>query len=116
MPRPRKPDSPFRLHEGFLSHVAAVPAAGETAAATVKERWTVKRVPDKPADLARFIATDTWVKRHGKWQVVWRYSNRVPEILAGSLKISFRQSSGRSCFGPEKYCWPESRQFRHAGE
>ena len=57
MPRPRKPDSPFRLHEGFLSQVAAVPAAGDTAVATVKERWTVKRDPDKPADLARFIAT-----------------------------------------------------------
>ena len=65
-------------HQGFLSHVAVVATAGDTAVATVEGLWTVKRVSDKPAEVVRFIVTDTWVKRSGKWQVIWRYSNRVP--------------------------------------
>ncbi len=66
------------VHERFLSHVTAVATAGNTAVATVEGRWTVKRAPDKPAEEVRFIVTDTWVKRDKKWQVVWRYSARVP--------------------------------------
>jgi ketosteroid isomerase-like protein len=65
------------VHEGFDARVVDVTTAGDTAVATVEGLWTVKRAPDQPADQVRFVVTDTWVRRHGQWQVVWRYSNRL---------------------------------------
>jgi hypothetical protein len=64
-------------HEGFDARVVDVTTAGDTAVATVEGLWTVKRAPDQSADRVRFVVTDTWVRRHGKWQVVWRYSYRL---------------------------------------
>ena len=65
------------VHEGFDARVVDVATAGDTAVATVEGLWTVKRNPNQPADRVRFVVTDTWVRRHGHWQVIWRYSNRV---------------------------------------
>ena len=65
------------VHEGFDARVVDVATAGDTAVATVEGLWTVKRDPDKPAEAVRFVVTDTWVRRNGEWQVVWRYSNRL---------------------------------------
>jgi ketosteroid isomerase-like protein len=65
------------VHEGFDARVVDVATAGDTAVATVEGLWTVKRDPNQPADRVRFVVTDTWVRRHGQWQVVWRYSNRL---------------------------------------
>jgi hypothetical protein len=65
------------VHEGFDARVIDVATAGDTAVATVEGLWTVKRDPNKPAEAVRFVVTDTWALRHGKWQVVWRYSNRL---------------------------------------
>ena len=65
------------VHEGFDARVVDVATAGDTAVATVEGLWTVKRDPDKSAEAVRFVVTDTWVRRHGKWQVIWRYSNRL---------------------------------------
>ena len=66
------------VHEGFDARVIDVTTVGDTAVATVEGLWTVKRDPVKPADAIRFVVTDTWVRRHGQWQVVWRYSHRLP--------------------------------------
>lgn len=66
------------VHEGFDARVIDVTTAGDTAVATVEGLWTVRRDPAKPADPVRFVVTDTWVKRHDQWQVVWRYSHRLP--------------------------------------
>ena len=49
-----------------------------TGTKKVEGLWTVKRDPAEPADAIRFVVTDTWVRRHGQWQVVWRYSHRLP--------------------------------------
>jgi hypothetical protein len=65
------------VHEGFDARVVNVATAGDTAVATVEGLWTVKRDPNRPAEPVRFVATDTWVRRHGQWQVVWRYSHRI---------------------------------------
>ena len=66
------------VHQGFDARVVDVTTAGDTAIATVEGLWTVKRSPDQPADPIRFVVTDTWVRRHGQWQVAWRYSHRLP--------------------------------------
>jgi hypothetical protein len=65
------------VHEGFDARVVDVATVGDTAVATVEGLWTVKRDPNQPADRVRFVVTDTWVRRNGQWQVVWRYSNRL---------------------------------------
>lgn len=65
------------VHEGFDARVVNVATAGDTAVATVEGLWTVKRDPNQPAEAVRFVVTDTWVRRHGQWQVIWRYSNRL---------------------------------------
>lgn len=65
------------VHEGFDARVVDIATAGDTAVATVEGLWTVKRDPNQPAEAVRFVVTDTWVRRKGDWQVVWRYSNRL---------------------------------------
>jgi hypothetical protein len=65
------------VHEGFDARVVDVATIGDTVVATVEGLWTVKRDPNQPADRVRFVVTDTWVRRLGQWQVVWRYSNRL---------------------------------------
>jgi hypothetical protein len=65
------------VHEGFDARVVDVATVGDTAVATVEGLWTVKRDPNHPAEPVRFVVTDTWVRRNGQWQVVWRYSNRL---------------------------------------
>ena len=65
------------VHEGFDARVVDVATIGDTAVATVEGLWTVKRDPNQAAERVRFVVTDTWVRRNGRWQVVWRYSNRL---------------------------------------
>ena len=65
------------VHEGFDARVVDVATIGDTAVATVEGLWTVKRDPHQAAEAVRFVVTDTWVRRNGRWQVVWRYSNRL---------------------------------------
>ncbi len=66
-------------HQGFDFNVIEVATAGDTAVALVEGVWTVKRRPDRPAEAVRFVVTDTWVRRKGQWQVIYRYSHRLPE-------------------------------------
>src|SRR4051812_3163464 len=85
------------VHEGFDARVVDVATIGDTAVATVEGLWTVKRAPTQPAEPIRFVVTDTWVRRHGQWQVVWRYSNRLtnapwrrPAVASGGTVSSNR--------------------------
>ncbi len=63
----------------FEAEVVEVATAGDTAVALVQGRWTVKRWPDRPAEAIRFAVADTWVRRNGRWQVVYRHSQRLPQ-------------------------------------
>ena len=65
-------------HDAFESEVIDVATAGNVAVAMVQGLWTVQRRPDRPAQAVRFLVTDTWVKRNGRWQVIYRYSHRLP--------------------------------------
>ena len=65
-------------HDAFEVEVADVAIAGDTAVALVQGLWTVATRPGQPARARRFAVTDTWVRRNGRWQVVYRYSQRLP--------------------------------------
>ncbi len=68
----------------FVSHAFAVETVdvsqvGDTIVASARGSWTVtRRAGEKPRP-TQFFVTDTWVKRSGKWQVIHRYSHRLPE-------------------------------------
>ncbi|QIL01621.1 nuclear transport factor 2 family protein [Sphingomonas sinipercae] len=66
-------------HEAFAVEVVDVAVAGDTAVALAQGLWRVKRRPDRPAEAMRFAVTDTWVRRGGQWQVIYRYSHRLPQ-------------------------------------
>lgn len=66
-------------HQAFVAEVIEVATAGDTAVALVQGLWTVKMRPDRPAQSIRFVVTDTWVRRAGRWQVIYRYSHRLPD-------------------------------------
>jgi ketosteroid isomerase-like protein len=68
--------------QAFAIENAEVMTAGDTAVAVVKGNWMVKRSPGRPAQLHHFVVTDTWVRRGGQWQVVHRYSHRLPQAAA----------------------------------
>jgi len=61
----------FREYETSVRNVMVV---GDTAVATVDGRWLVF-VPgfEKPRD-DHFYVTDTWARRNGQWQVIFRHS------------------------------------------
>lgn len=63
----------------FEAEVVDVTTAGNTAVALVQGLWTVKRRADGPFETIRFAVTDTWLRRNGRWQVIHRYSQRLPE-------------------------------------
>lgn len=60
------------FHE-YEVQVTDVLVSGDTAVATVQGRWQISRA-DRGKREERFILSDTWVKRHGRWQVVYRHS------------------------------------------
>jgi ketosteroid isomerase-like protein len=64
--------------QAFAAEVVDLATAGDTAVAVVKGEWTVKRRPDSPAQTLRFVVTDTWVRRGGRWQIISRHSHRLP--------------------------------------
>ena len=66
-------------HQAFAVDVIEVATAGDTAVALAQGLWTVKMRPDRPAQAIRFVVTDTWVRRKGRWQVIYRYSHRLPD-------------------------------------
>jgi ketosteroid isomerase-like protein len=66
-------------HLGFDERTVDVTTAGDTAVATVEGLWTVQMAEGQPARPIRFVVTDTWVRRHHRWQVIARYSHRLPD-------------------------------------
>ena len=65
-------------HHAFAVEVVDVNRVGDTAIVSAQGLWTVTMQPGTPPQPIRFVATDTWVRRHGQWQVVHRYSHRLP--------------------------------------
>jgi ketosteroid isomerase-like protein len=68
----------------FTSHAFAVETVdvnrvGNTAVASAQGVWTVSRRPGEAPRATRFFVTDTWVRRGGQWQVIHRYSHRLPD-------------------------------------
>ena len=68
--------SSYTFHE-FEARVVDVAAAGNTAVATVEGHWKVG-IPGRGVREENFILSDTWVRRRGKWQVVYRHSTPSP--------------------------------------
>lgn len=66
-------------HQAFAVETVDVNRAGDTAVVSAQGLWTVTMRPGTPPQPLRFFVTDTWVRRHGHWQVVHRYSDRLPE-------------------------------------
>ena len=65
-------------HQAFAIQVVDVNRVGDTAIVSAQGLWTVTMRPGTAPQPIRFVATDTWVRRHGHWQVVHRYSHRLP--------------------------------------
>lgn len=65
-------------HHAFAVETVDVNRAGNTAVASAQGLWTVTMRPGEPPRLVRFFVTDTWVRRNGQWQVIHRYSQRLP--------------------------------------
>ena len=65
-------------HHAFVVEVVDVNRVGDTAIVSAQGLWTVTMQPGTAPQPIRFLATDTWVRRHGQWQVVHRYSHRLP--------------------------------------
>ena len=57
----------------FNVRVTDVMVAGDTAVATVEGGWKVSYAGRGTRE-ENFILSDTWVKRNGSWQVVYRHS------------------------------------------
>ena len=66
----------YTFHE-FEARVVDVAAAGNTAVATVEGHWKVGMKGRGIRDES-FILSDTWVRRRGKWKVLYRHSTPGP--------------------------------------
>lgn len=64
-------------HQAFAIEVVDINRSGDTAIVSAQGLWTVTRPPATKAQALRFFVTDTWVRRHGQWRVVHRYSHRL---------------------------------------
>lgn len=54
-----------------------VVAAGDTAVATIQGRWKISLAGRGTRD-ENFIVSDTFVRRGGKWQAIYRHSTPAP--------------------------------------
>ncbi len=63
--------------EEFEARVVDVAADGDTAVATVEGHWKVG-IPGRGTREENFILSDTFVKRGGMWQVLYRHSSPSP--------------------------------------
>ena len=67
----------FRSY-AFEVQTVDVSRVGDTAVASAQGVWTVSRKAGEAPRSTRFFVTDTWVRRGGHWQVIHRYSHRLP--------------------------------------
>jgi len=59
--------------------VTDVTVSGRTAVATIEGHWKISRA-DRGTRDERFLVSDTWTKRNGRWSVVFRHSSPAPAI------------------------------------
>jgi len=57
----------------YETKVIDVTSAGDAAVATIEGHWNVSMAGVGELN-ERFVLTDTWVKRNGAWQVVFRHA------------------------------------------
>lgn len=70
---------------GFIEHpskVLHVRVYGDTAVATVKGKLVAER-NGRQIRNNEWVVTDTWLRRNGQWQVVFRYADTLP----GTCKV-----------------------------
>ena len=72
--------------KAFAVETVDVNAVGDTIVASAQGVWTVARRPGEEARPTRFFVTDTWVRRNGTWQVIHRYSHRLPDATWPPVK------------------------------
>ena len=65
-------------HHAFAVETVDVNRIGDTAVASAQGLWTVSMRPGEAPRRLRFFVTDTWVRHAGQWQVIHRYSHRLP--------------------------------------
>ena len=65
-------------HHAFAVETVDVNRIGDTAVASAQGLWTVSMRPGEAPRRPRFFVTDTWVRHAGQWQVIHRYSHRLP--------------------------------------
>jgi len=63
----------------FVADTVDVNRVGDTAVATVQVFNKVAMKPGEEPKPHRSFLTDTWVRRNGRWQIIHRYSHRLPE-------------------------------------
>jgi ketosteroid isomerase-like protein len=67
----------FRTY-AFAVETVDINRVADTAVVSAQGVWTVSRRPGEAPRAMRFFVTDTWVNRSGRWQVIHRYSHRLP--------------------------------------
>lgn len=65
--------------EEFEARVVDVAVDGDTAVATIEGHWKVG-IPGRGTREENFILSDTFVKRGGAWQVLYRHSSPSPRM------------------------------------
>ena len=82
----------------FAVETVDVNRVGNTVVASAQGVWTVSRKAGEAPRATRFFVTDTWIRRGGHWQVMHRYSHRLPSARlatgdAGSASAQVRELS-----------------------
>jgi len=67
-------------YEQFGADTVEVTRVGDTAVASVQIANLVAQKPGEAAQPRASFVTDTWVRRSGRWQVIHRYSHRLPPV------------------------------------
>ena len=68
----------FRF-DRYETRVLGSTIAGDSAVVTVDGSWTISRGDQSRTE--DFVVTDTWVRRGGRWQVIFRHSSPAPGVI-----------------------------------
>jgi ketosteroid isomerase-like protein len=67
----------------YETEIVGLTLTGDAAVATVAGHWTVT-LAGRGTRAENFVVTDTWVRRAGTWQVVFRHSSPRPATAAAA--------------------------------
>ena len=81
--------SNYTFHR-FDLRVTDVVVAGDTAIATVEGGWKITYAGRGTREES-FILSDTWVKRNGRWQVVYRHSTPFGTVTTPESPVKPRR-------------------------